>query len=472
MASGAESLRADDAMRSIYESLHERVGTQKYNAWFKHGTRLSLEDEHVSVAVPNPFVANWIESHYRSDIAEVVEAHTGLKRRVSVTIDPELVMNIRKRDLDSQADIVQKTCQGRARFRDPAPSQILRYDLKDFVVGESNKLAYSAALAMAGEAKPAFNPLFIHGVCGVGKTHILQGVCSQVSRMRRKGRPFTWKYVTGEQFTNEFIQSLRGKKVAEFRQRYRQLDVLAIDDVHFLAAKKATQDEFLHTFNAIESAGNRVVMASDAHPRLVGDLNEQLRSRFMSGMVVKVDAPDPVTRLSIVTRRARILKLKVSKQVLEYIASHIQGSVREAEGTLIKLAALSALDNTEVTLEMARSVLADHLVRTDSVLTLGSIESVVSAFFGITPPDIHSSRRTKTVSVARMVTIFLARRHTQMSYPEIARAIGKNHSSAVLAVQRMDKILAGNADLTWNSPMGSKSINAAELLDMLSGEFL
>ena len=472
MDDNVESVCADrEAAQRILESLQARIGPQKFNAWFRHATRINIEDGHIKVSVPNPFVANWIESHYQSDIAASAEAQTGRHRPVLVTIDPSLTGKLRKRQLDIQADIVTRAASGRCRPRRPATPQPLRYKLKDFVVGESNKLAYSAALAVASGAEVSFNPLFVHGPCGVGKTHLLQGICDQISRLRRGRRPVAWRYVTGEQFTNEFISALRQKKTAEFRGRYRRLDLLAIDDVHFLAAKPATQDEFLHTYNTIESAGRRIVMASDAHPRLVGDLNEQLQSRFLAGMVVKIDVPERATRLEILRRRAGRMKLAIPEDVMEHIATHIRGSVRELEGALVKLAALSALANGAVTLEVAAEALADYLARADSAITLGDIEAVVAAYFGITPADIHSTRRTRTVSAARMVAMFLARRHTRMSYPEIARYMGKNHSSAVLAVQRMENILAGDGDLNWMSPAGAKSQPAARVVQLLSAQF-
>ncbi len=277
--------------------------------------------------------------------------------------------------------------------------------------------------------------------------------------------------MTAEQFTNEFITALRHKKIDEFRARYRRLDLLAIDDVHFLAAKKATQEEFLHTFNTIASAGRQVVLASDAHPRMVGELNEQLVSRFLAGMVVKVQAPDQATRLEILRRRAGQLRLVVAGEVLEYIAMHVRGSVRELEGAVLKLAAVAALEGGTVTLTMANDAMADHLARTDSSVTLGDIEAAVAAFFGITPADIHSSRRTRTVSVARMVSMFLARRHTRMSFPEIGRFMGKNHSSAVLAVQRMEELLARAGQVEWLSPMGPKSQDASQIVELLTGQF-
>lgn len=276
------------------------------------------------------------------------------------------------------------------------------------------------------------------------------------SAVRRAGRAMQWRYVSGEQFTNEFITALRHKKIDEFRGRYRHLDLLAIDDVHFLASKKATQDEFLHTFNAIESAGKMIVMASDAAPRLMGELNEQLVSRFAAGMVVKIDAPDHALRIEILRRKAQAMKIEARDEALEYLARHIHGSVRDLEGALIKLSALASLDGRAITTQLAETALADHLARTDSAITLGDIEAVVTTFFGITAADIHSSRRTRTVSAARMVAMFLARRHTQMSYPEIGQYMGKNHSSAVLAVQRMEAMLAAGEEVKWLTPAGTR----------------
>jgi len=469
MTIAADSLRADGAVvQNILAELQTRIGPQKYNAWFRHGVRVDVEDGHVNVAVPNPFVGNWIETHYRDMIAEAAQTLTDKERAVVVTIDPALSGAVGKGQLDKQAEIVERATTGRGRARLPDRPAGLRYRLADFIVGASNKLAYSAGLAMAGASAPSFNPLFVHGPCGVGKTHLLQGICNAASRTTVRGRRVGWRYVTAEQFTNEFITALRQKKLPEFRGRYRKLDLLAIDDVHFLAAKKATQDEFLHTFNAIETAGRKVVMASDAHPRLVGDLNEPLVSRFVAGMVVKIEPPDRQTRLGILRRRAKKMKLKLPQDVLEYIAAHVRGSVRELEGTLIKLTALSALEGGKITLPLAADALAEYLARTDSAVTLGDIEAVAAAFFGITPADIHSSRRTRTVSAARMITMFLARRHTRMSYPEIGRFTGKNHSSVVLAVQRMEKLLSQGGELKWMSPAGPKSMPAGRLVEMLS----
>lgn len=468
VCAGTAGTEEKQVAQTLLAALRDRIGPQKFNAWFKHGTQLSVDEEHVRLTVPNPFVANWIETHYHQDIAEAVETHTGPGRRVLITIDPGLSGDLLKSQRDAQAEIVTRSGQGRTRRRVVPPTIRLKHKLDDFVVGECNKLAYSAAVAMTGPGPAPFNPLFIHGSCGLGKTHLLQGVCNAFGRTRPGGKAPTWRYVTAEQFTNEFITALRQKKIDEFRGRYRGVQLLVIDDVHFLSAKKATQDEFLHTFNALETVGGKIVMACDAHPRQVAELNEQLVSRFVAGMVVNIRPPELETRVKMLRQHAGRMRLKASGEVLSFIAAHIHGSVRELEGALIKLAAVAALDGREVTLEMASEALSDHLARTDSALTLGRIEQVVAGYFAVTPADLHSSRRTRTISVARMTAAYLARRHTQMSYPEIGRFMGKNHSSIVLAVGRMEKLIAGGAKITWTTAAGDKSMPASELVEIMA----
>jgi chromosomal replication initiator protein len=484
----AENARAKNATGpAIYAAIQDRIGAQKFNAWFRRGTQLAVEDAHVLLTVPNLFVAHWIETHYQADIARAAEEQTGRPRKVLVTVDPALTGQVPQGQLDTQAQIVRKAAEGLAR---PLPGSAphatarpgdatptgrptpLRYRLEDFVVGQSNKLAYSAALAVAGGGACPFGHLFIHGPCGVGKTHLLQGICNAAShRHGRDGGPLQWRFVTGEQFTNEFVTAVRKGQGGSFRARYRGLDLLAVDDVHFLSAKKATQDELLHTFNAIQSAGKRVVLASDAHPRLVNQFNEQLVSRFLAGMVVKIDSPDEPLRREVLRRRAAELKLRVEPGVLEYLASHIRGSVRELEGAALKLAAVSALHEGPVTVAMVNDALADTLARTDSAITLSDIEAAVGAFFGLTPADLHSSRRTRTISLARRLVALFARRYTRMSYPEIGRALGKNHSSIVLAVQHMERSLREEGEFTWLTPAGDKSMRASKVVELLAEQF-
>jgi chromosomal replication initiator protein len=470
MSISAVGVRAQDVRQDILATLADRIGPQKFNAWFKTTTRVDIQDDHVKLSVPNPFVASWIGNHFMDDLEQAVRDGLGKVFTVTICVDPSLSSQFRRRQLDTQACQVARSTSGQARASSSPMNGPLRHRLDTFVVGPSNQLAHSAALAVAtatsAAGKTGFNPLFIHGGCGMGKTHLLQGVCN-AAVAKANGRPAAWRYVTGEQFTNEFIHAIKSKSLEAFRATYRKLDLLVIDDVHFLAAKRATQEEFLHTFNTIDGAGKQVVMASDAHPKLVGQLTEQLVSRFISGMVVKIDPPDHATRVKILRLQASKLRMAVPEEVLDYVAMHIRGNVRELEGTLIKLTALASLNNKPISLALASEALADHLAQTESALTLGDIERIVAAYFAITPADIHSSRRTRTVSLARMIAMTLARRHTQMSFPEIARFMGKNHSSAVLAVQRMEKLLAANGSCTWMTPAGQRSAKAKDLLKLV-----
>ena len=467
MTSAGSVCANGELANSIRAAMHRRIGTQKFDAWFKHGTSISFQDGHLKVGAANPFIAGWIASHFSEDLGAAAREATRAKVTVSISVDPALSGRMRKRQLDVQASIVSRDTSGGTRRR-KRPTRRLRHSLADFVVGASNRLAYSAAKAVADSGKAHFNPLFIHGTCGIGKTHLLQGICNAAAGIQNNGSPLKWKYLTAEQFTNDFVEAIKTKKFEGFRRTYRRLDLLVIDDVHFLAAKKATQEEFLHTFNTIEASGKQVVMASDAHPRMLGRLTEQLVSRFLSGMVVKIDPPDQTTRVKILKHFAGRMKLSVRQEVLDYVALHLRASVRELEGTLVKLSALAQLAKQPVSLQMAQEALADFLAQTDSAITLGDIESVVSAFFAITPADLHSSRRTRTVSLARSFAMFLARRHTRMSFPEIGRFMGKNHSSVVLAVQRMEKMLGGSALCRWLTPAGPKTMPPKALLNLLT----
>ncbi len=462
MTIAAEGARAGSEPRAVLQSLAGRIGPQRFNAWFKSTTRLEIEPGYVKLNVPNPFVASWIENHFASEIEEAIVTALGGERKLMICVDSSLSKQFRKRQLDIQASQVARSNNGLVRQPVRENKVPLRHSLQTFVVGQTNRLAYSAALMVAGGRNAELNPLFIHGASGLGKTHLLQGICAAAEQSTE--RRVRWRYVSGEQFTNDFVNAIKKKRTQEFRDTYRRLDLLVIDDVHFLASKRATQEEFLHTFNSIDAAGKQIIMASDTHPKFLGQLSEQLSSRFISGMVVKIDAPDKPTRVKILARKAASLGTVAPAEVLDYIAMHIRGNVRELEGALVKLTALAGLNGEPINLETAVDALADHLAQTDGALTLGDIETTVAAYFGVTPADIHSSRRTHTVSLARMIAMTLARRHTQMSFPEIARFMGKNHSSVVLAVQRMERLLADDDNCRWMTPAGNKTAKARNLL--------
>jgi chromosomal replication initiator protein len=248
----------------------------------------------------------------------------------------------------------------------------------------------------------------------------------------------------------------------------RQTDLLAIDDVHFLASKPTMQEEFLHTFNSIDLAGKQVVLVSDAHPKMIGQLSEKLISRFISGMVVKIDTPDFKTRCEICRRYAISTNKNIPESVVTYIAERLKTNVRELEGAMLKLIAFSSLQNVKINLDMAREILSEHLSRTDPIVHISDIESSVATFFGTTPANIHSSKKDRTISLARHFSMYIARTHTKMSLPEIGRCMGnKNHATVLLACRKVEDQVARNVDLHWIGPAGNKIAKAKIVLEAL-----
>ncbi|MHC4616500.1 MAG: chromosomal replication initiator protein DnaA [Planctomycetota bacterium] len=457
-----------DEIGAINQALAERIGPQKFRIWFKNSTRFTLGDGYLKVGVPNLFIASWLENHFLNEINGAVRAVTGNSAKVAFTIDPELSGHQRRTQLDSQAQLVS---EAQNRFRSQAkriqtpPKRRLKLSLDTFVVGPSNQLAYNAARAVVNEQRSPFNPLFIHGGYGVGKTHLLQGICNAVCSTRPQTN---WSYLSAEDFANQFVLALKTKKLEAFRRRLRQMDLLAIDDIHFLASKPSTQEEFLHTFNTINLAGRQVVLASDAHPKMIGELSEKLVNRFVSGMVVKIEPPDLQTRCEICRQYAAAMRKEMPENVIRYISENLRTNVRELEGALLKLIAFAALQNQKPNLAMAREVLAEHLARTDPIVHISDIESAVATYFGTTPANIHSSKKDRTVALARHFSMYLARKHTRMSSSEIGRFMGnKNHATVLLACRKVEDLITRNADINWQGPTGNKIAKAKGVLASL-----
>jgi chromosomal replication initiator protein len=459
-----------DEIEAIDKAIAEKIGVQKHRVWFKNSTRLTLTGEYVKVGVPNHFIGSWIENHFLDDVNQAVLDVTGEKKQVVFNIDPELSGSQKKPQLDSQAKHVQRVhnvnTRSRLRPENMQKTGPLKFDLDTFVVGRGNQLAYNAAMTVVGEERSLYNPLFYHGGYGVGKTHLLQGICNRVYRARPSAK---WLYVSAEDFANQFVLALKTRKLDAFRRRFRQMDVLAIDDIHFLASKPSMQEEFLHTFNTIDLAGKQVILASDAHPKMIGQLCDSLVNRFVSGMVVKIEMPDFKTRCEICRKRAGEMNKKIPGSVVEYIAEKMKSNVRELEGALLKLIAYSAMSSTRISLAMAREVLADHISRTDPIVHISDIESAVTTFFGVTTADVHSSKKDRTVSLARSFSMHLARKYTKMSYPEIGRLMGgKNHATVILANRKIEDLVNRNAEVRWRNLSGNRIARARVILNQLT----
>jgi chromosomal replication initiator protein len=457
-----------DIVARIQDQIAAMVGPQRYRVWFKNSTRLTLADGYLRVGVPNLFVGNWIENHFADVLTEAAKSVTGREINLTFSIDDKLLGGLRKRQLDSQAEFIAKNTERVARHRrrvGPPPPKPLKGRFDDFVVGPSNQLVFSAARSVVEHPAARYNPLFVHGGCGLGKTHLLQAIGNELQEKRPATR---WQYVSGEEFTNQFVYAIKTGHVESFRQRYRMLDVLLIDDIHFLANKRSTQEEFLHTFNAIDAAGKQVVMSSDTHPKLIGHLSEHLVTRFVSGMVVRIAPPELETRCEILRRRAARMKHQVGEEVIRYIAENLDANVRELEGALLKLIAFTTITHQPITLSLARHALDEHLSKMRRLLDLNDITSTVATYFGLTQAELNTSRKTRTIALARGIAMLLARRHTSLSFPEIGRFMGnKNHSTVILACRKLDNVLAENGTVQWSTSAGRRDASLGEILTEL-----
>jgi chromosomal replication initiator protein len=434
---------------------------------------------YLKIGVPNLFMAKWLENHFLTDVKAAAFAATGGHPKVSFVVDSGLCGVARaSRSCVTRSSRPCDKVQGQdalATTHISAPrstEKASKYTLDTFVVGPSNELAHSAAKAVIREQQSPFNPLFIHGGSGVGKTHLLHSICNGVVQARPQTN---WLYLSAEDFANQFLLALKTKKLEAFRHRMRQTDLLAIDDVHFLASKPSTQEEFLHTFNTISLAGKQVVLVSDAHPKMIGQLSEKLVSRFISGMVVKIEPPTLQTRCEICRRFVSSLVARgssagsvLSDAVIRYVAERVQSNVRELEGAMLKLVACASLTNDKVTLAMAQQVLAEHVDRCDRVVHIPDIETAVAAYFSTTPAHIHSTKRDRTVSLARHFCMYLIRKHTNMSSCEIGHVLGnKNHATVLMACKKVEQILQRDEDLNWQGPGGNKCVKARSILSDL-----
>jgi chromosomal replication initiator protein len=471
------SRTAGAGAEAVAEALAERIGPQKYGIWFQSCARFTLADGYLKIGVPNPFMANWLESHFLRDIKAAAYGATGTHPKISFAIESGLVGDRQRRAVKTPA---QSKAGPQKRHLRPAASGAthtanrLKLTLDTFIVGTSNELAHSAAKAVVREQQSPFNPLFIHGGYGVGKTHLLQGICNGVAQLRPQTNTL---YLSAEDFANRFVLALKTKKLEAFRNRMRRTDLLAIDDIHFFGSKPSTQEEFLHTFNTISLAGKQVVLVSDAHPKMIKQLSEKLVNRFVSGMVVKIDPPDFETRCEICRQFAQRIMTgalgegksaqagQMSENVVRFVAEQMRTNVRELEGALLKLVAYAALQNEKITLPVAQTVLAEHIERCDPIVHVSDIETTVAAYFGTTPSTIHSAKKDRTVALARHFSMYLTRKHTNMSSSEVGRVMGnKNHATVLVACKKIEGLLERDEEINWQGPHGNKVVRAKTIV--------
>ena len=444
----------------IATRLNQTLGPKRYAMWFDRVARFELDDDDraLRITVANKFLADGIGRQFRDQVREAARDELGHDVRLDLDVRP---LNGRPADDDdAPAPVHAQPPRPDPSNRPVRRGKRYRYTLDDFVVGPSNQLAFAAATRLAEQDTEPGSPLFIHGGCGLGKTHLLQGICQRVARTHPDQKV---RYTTGEQFTNEYITAIRTNGLDAFRRKVRRLDLLAVDDVHFLANKEKTQQEFLHCFNEIELSGARVVMVSDCHPRLIKQFSDALASRCVRGMVVKIDAPDNETRLRLVEALAERRGLAVNEYVSQAIAERCDGSVRDIEGLLNKLQALSMLERTtpgnfqgstpgRFVSQHTATLIGRHLLdklfqdqpeaRPSRPVRYETILRCVCELFALPAEQVTGRMRKTHVVLARSLLIHLTYELTPMSYPEVAAVMGRpNHSTIITAAGRIKKQL-------------------------------
>lgn len=474
------------------EVLAERIGPRRYELWFgPAATRLHVDGARVRVDAVSQYVADWIGRHFAEDLAHAARAALGESATVSMCVAPNSFVRAVEGELGAVASPqAPGTDRGQdsdsrspQRRRGSGPRRPTLRRLEEFVAGPSNQLALDAGQRVAEDSGGAPSLLFVHGDCGVGKTHLLQGICE---RRRTLCPRQQIRYTTAEQFTNEYLAALRSGSLDGFRSSLRRLDLLAIDDIHFLTSKTATQSEFLHTMDAIDLSGARIVLASDEHPRAIRKFSQQLISRFLSGMVVRVDRPDRETRVRLVQGLARARGVDLQPAAVEAIANRCVGSVREIEGALARVVAFAQLaaaagpspagaapvgagSSLAVGALVVEQALAPEGGRPSGPVRVADIVAAVCRRLGVERDDLVGSGRARRAVLARSLAVHLARDLTTQSFPEIARALGRDgHSTVHTAAKRIEQMIADREEVEWGDATLAGHNGRAPLSEVLA----
>ncbi|HHT9117573.1 MAG TPA: chromosomal replication initiator protein DnaA [Candidatus Hypogeohydataceae bacterium YC38] len=423
-----------DIWAGALKEIERQVSPPTYNLWFRYTRLLHLEENRCTIGVPNTYTAIRLQRNFFDLIRQALFTSSGREVEIGFSVCQEDASSLRENILpeNPEVPIAKKDTSHLVTER------VLR--LEDFVVGPSNQLAYSVAIEILKSQKPPFNPLFIYGSVGLGKTHILQGIWNYIKRENSSSGVI---YMPAEHWTNEFISALQKGRVDGFRNRYRKVDVLLIDDVHFLSNKQGIQEEFLHTFNALYHSSKRIVLASDAHPKSIKRIKESLTSRMVSGMVAEIHPPDFTTALAILKTKCKQLGKDFPEETLQYMADRLKGkSVRELESAITAVAAYTHTYNRKISVELAKEALSGVLTERQRQIALADIEAAVSSHFQLSSEQLRASKKTRSTVLPRHLCCYLARTLTNFSYEQIGGYFGKRrHTSCLSAMNKMKRQL-------------------------------
>jgi len=435
----------EELWKAVLAEIELSISKANFITWFKNTYVLSNTGGKVSIGVPNGFAKEWLENKYRSYILRALRNIQGDTRDVVCLIAPHQESPVKELLVDavlppqSHPLVAQnyEKVAGLSQENNLNP----RYVFENFIVGSSNELARAACYAVSQNLGKTYNPLFIYGGVGLGKTHLLQSIGNEVLK---KNPGCKIKYMTSERFTSDLIESIKNQKINEFKDYYRKIDLLIIDDVQFLSGKEKTQEEFFHIFNYLSQLNRQIVLSSDRAPKAIPTLEERLRSRFEGGMIADISKPDFETRVAILRRKAAVDNLEITEDAVRFIASNVTNNIRELEGALNRVSASSQLTNNKITIDFVSSVLSELISSGKRKgITHKHIIKVVSDFFDISPEDLTTKGRKKEVVRPRQIVMYLMRSELNYSYPGIGEKLGgRDHTTAIHAFEKIRKELA------------------------------
>ena len=401
-----------------------------FNTWIKSCEPISISSDTLKISVPNSFTQDILDKRYKDLVVNSIKAVCSKQYKIEFIIMSEIY--------DNEDNKTNSNQSSKSIVVNDEMSSILnpKYTFNSFVIGNSNRFAHAASLAVAESPAKAYNPLFIYGGVGLGKTHLMHAIGHYILEGNPNAKVV---YVSSEKFTNELINAIKDDKNEEFRNKYRNVDILLIDDIQFIAGKERTQEEFFHTFNELHDANKQIILSSDRPPKEIPTLEDRLRSRFEWGLIADIQVPDFETRMAILKKKADVENLNVANEVMGYIATKIKSNIRELEGALIRIIAYSSLTNREVTVDLATEALKDIISKKQGKhVTISSIQDVVSSYFNLRVEDLKSQRRTRNVAYPRQIAMYLSRKLTDMSLPKIGEEFGgRDHTTVIHAYEKI-----------------------------------
>jgi chromosomal replication initiator protein len=445
------------AWDTVLSQLKAKVSDQVFETWLRPLRFVSREGSLILVATPHKFFKQWIEENYMPQLEEAARKELGKNVAIEIVVGGEEEGEA-ERPASAPDPFPEAAAEGKpAKPRMVSGDMNPRYTFESFVVGAGNQFAHAACYAVANDPAKSYNPLFIYGGVGLGKTHLLQAIGNFT---RERDPRVRVAYITSEKFTNELIFCLRTSRMHDFKEKYRSVDVLLVDDIQFIAGKQRTQEEFFHTFNELYSSRKQIVVSSDKFPKEISDLEERIQSRFEWGLVADIQPPDLETRLAILNRKAEADQIALPQDVSLFLATMIKNNIRELEGSLIRIGAHASLTKREINLDLAREVLSRLLESSVREISPDTIQKLVAEHFGVKVSDLRSGRKHKVVALPRQVAMFLIREMTHCSFPDIGQRFGgRDHSTVMYAVKMIEKKSKDDVSLRNSIEALRKAIN-------------